>query len=188
MSWYEEHPSRSLELIRACQVEHDAPIIDIGGGTSALAAALVSEGFTDVTVADISRSALQLAEQRSGGPATGIHFVLADVRNDAFGRSFEVWHDRAMFHFMVSDEDRASYISTLRTSLRPGGHLLIATFGPQGPEQCSGLPTRRYDAKTLASALGSAFTEVSSGLGTHRTPSGGTQQFLSAHFLRGQDC
>jgi ubiquinone/menaquinone biosynthesis C-methylase UbiE len=184
VSWYEAHPTRSLELVRACEVARDAPIIDVGGGTSALAAALVGDGYSDVTVADISQSALHRAEKRAGPLADRINFVLADVRHHDFRSSVEIWHDRALYHFMVGEDDRANYLSTLRNTLRPRGHLLIATFGPEGPEQCSGLPTSRYDAATLAAALGMGFSEVASGIEVHRTPAGTPQQFLFAHFLR----
>jgi SAM-dependent methyltransferase len=184
VSWYEEQPARSIELVRACRIALDAPIIDIGGGTAGLAAALVAEGYSDVTVADISASALHRAEERAGALADRIKFVLADVRDHDFDNSVAIWHDRAVFHFMVSEGDRAGYLSTLRKTLRPGGHLLIATFGPEGPERCSGLPTCRYDAATLAAALGTDFRDVASGIEVHRTPAGTPQEFLFAHFLR----
>ena len=187
VSWYEEQPRLSLELVRACEVGREAPIIDIGGGTSALAGALVAEGYSDVTVADISPSALDRAEKRAGPLGDRINFVLADVRHHDFDRSVEIWHDRAVYHFMVTEDDRDGYLSTLRKTLRPGGHLVIATFGPEGPEQCSGLPTCRYDALTLAAALGGGFSEVASGIEAHRTPGGTRQQFLFAHFLRTSD-
>jgi ubiquinone/menaquinone biosynthesis C-methylase UbiE len=187
VSWYEEQPTRSLELVRACEVARDAPIIDIGGGTSALAAALVAEGYRNVTVADISQSALHGAEERAGALADRINFLLADVRHHDFPSPVEIWHDRAVYHFMVTEEDRDSYLSTLRKTLGPGGHLLIATFGPEGPEQCSGLPTCRYDATTLTAALGTGFSEIASGIEVHRTPGGRPQQLLFAHFLRTSD-
>jgi hypothetical protein len=113
--------------------------------------------------------------------------VLADVRHHNFDRSVDIWHDRAVYHFMVSEDDRDGYLSTLRKTLRRGGHLVIATFGPEGPEQCSGLPTCRYDALTLAAALGGGFSEVASRIEVHRTPGGTPQQFLFAHFLRTSD-
>jgi 2-polyprenyl-3-methyl-5-hydroxy-6-metoxy-1,4-benzoquinol methylase len=184
VSWYEEQPTRSLDLVRTSGVARDAPIIDVGGGTSALAAALVAEGYSDVTVADISPSAIDRAEKRAGSLADRINFVLADVRDHDFDRPVEIWHDRAVYHFMVTEDDRDGYLSTLRKTLRPGGHLLVATFGLEGPEQCSGLPTCRYDAPTLAAALGGGFSEVASGIEVHRTPGGTPQQFLFAHFLR----
>ena len=187
VSWYEPQPTRSLELVRACGVALDAAIIDVGGGTSGLAAALVAEGYRDVTVADISASALARAEERAGASARHVQWLQADVRRHEFARRYEVWHDRAVFHFMVTAEDRDGYLSVLRRTLRPDGHLLLFTFGPQGPEQCSGLPTARYDVRGLAAVLGEEFEEVTSGLEDHLTPSGATQQFLFARFRRSSD-
>jgi SAM-dependent methyltransferase len=184
VSWYEERPARSLELVRECALEPDSPVLDVGGGMSGLAVALVGDGFTDVTVADISASALRLGEQKAAERELPIRFVLADVRTYDFGRSFAVWHDRAVFHFMVTPDDRAAYLEGLRRTLRPDGHLLIATFGPDGPEQCSGLPTARYDASALAGLLGDEFGMKSSGIEVHQTPSGASQQFMYAHFQR----
>jgi len=184
LSWYEPHPQRSLELIQATGLGHEARILDVGGGASGLAAHLLGMGYTDVTVADISSAALAHAREALGGDAARVAWVEADVRTHDFGRLYDLWHDRAVFHFMVSAADRAGYLNVLRRTLRPGGHLIIATFGPQGPTQCSGLPVQRYSAEDLESVLGADFTLASSSLSTHSTPSGARQQFLHAHLLR----
>jgi SAM-dependent methyltransferase len=124
---------------------------------------------------------LQLGER-----AAAIRWVEADVRNHHFGRQFDLWHDRAVFHFMVSAEDRHDYVAALRRALRPSGHLIVATFGPDGPTKCSGLPVTRYGPDGLAEVLGDDFEPLSTTLTMHETPSGSSQQFLYAHFRRGQ--
>jgi SAM-dependent methyltransferase len=187
VSWYQPEPTRSLQLIDSAHLPLDAAIIDVGGGASKLALRLLEAGYTDVTVADISPSALARATAEAGQAAGRISWVLADARRHVFARRYDVWHDRAVFHFMVTPHDRAAYLATLRRSLRPGGHLIIATFGPEGPERCSGLPTARYDTDALSAVLGGEFLLVRSGLETHRTPGGSEQQFLYAHFRRRRD-
>jgi SAM-dependent methyltransferase len=184
VSWYEPRPDRSLELVRATGISHDAGILDVGGGASSLAAQLLGMGYTDLSVADISQAALAHARAELGSDATRIAWIEADVRPHDFWRLFDVWHDRAVFHFMMSAADREGYLRVLRRTLRPGGHLLIATFGPQGPTQCSGLPVQRYSAADLQRVVGEDCELVSSSLATHSTPSGASQQFLYAHFRR----
>lgn len=179
VSWFEELPEVSLRLIEASGVPREAAIIDVGGGASRLAAALVERGYRDVSVADISAEALAAA-----GQLPGVDRIVADVRDHDFGRSFDLWHDRAVFHFMVADEDQHAYLRTLERSLRPGGTLVVATFGPEGPERCSGLPVVRRSAEGLAARLGPDFEPVLSELHDHRTPSGNVQQFLYALFRR----
>lgn len=184
VSWYEPRPQRSLELIQATGLGQGARILDIGGGASSLAAQLLGMGYTDLTVADISPAALAHARAALGSDAARVTWIEADVRTHDFGRRYDLWHDRAVFHFMVSPADREGYLDVLRRTLRPGGHLVIATFGPQGPTQCSGLPVQRYGAEDLLSVLGEDFALASASLATHRTPSGASQQFLYAHLLR----
>jgi len=184
VSWYEPRPQRSLELIQATGLGREAGILDVGGGASGLAAQLLSMGYTDLTVADISATALAHAQAELAGDAARVSWVEADVRTHDFGRRYDLWHDRAVFHFMVSAANRDGYLNVLRTTLRPGSHLIIATFGPQGPTQCSGLPVQRYSAEELQRVLGEDFELVSSSLAVHQTPSGASQQFLYAHLLR----
>ncbi len=186
VSWYEHVAERSLALIEEANLQSDAAIVDVGGGLSRLAADLLSAGFTDVTVADVSRLALDRAQAAMGGAAQRVHWVEADVRRHDFGRRFDLWHDRAVFHFMVAGADRNGYLEVLRRTLRPRGHLVVAVFGPDGPTSCSGLPVARYDLADLQRALGDDFVPVASALHTHRTPSGGRQQFLYAHLSYGR--
>jgi SAM-dependent methyltransferase len=184
VSWHEQSPQTSLELIDASGVAGDAPIIDVGGGSSRLAGELLRRGYSDVTVADVSGTALERARGELGEGATRVTWVEADVRDHDFGRSFELLHDRALLHFMVEEHDRAGYLATLRRSLAAGGHLIIATFGPDGPTQCSGLPVRRYGAEAVSKLLGPEFELLSTRLREHTTPSGRSQQFHYAHLRR----
>lgn len=178
VSWFEPVPRSSLAMIDELGIALDAPILDVGGGASRLASELARRGFSDITVADISAESLERA--RAASPeAERIAWVVADVRSHDFGRRFALWHDRALFHFMVSPADRGAYLATLARSLGPSGHVIIATFGPDGPTRCSGLPVARYGAEELAATIGADL--VSSHLETHRTPSGASQQFLFAH-------
>jgi SAM-dependent methyltransferase len=181
VSWFEPSPQTSLRLIEALGLELSAPVIDVGGGASRLAAELVRRGYGDVTVADLSAGALERAKAAFDGDPGLVSWVVADVRDHEFGRRFAVWHDRALFHFMVSEADRAGYLATLRRSVARAGDVLIATFGPDGPEECSGLPVRTYDAEALGAEIGSGFDLVGSRLRDHLTPSGNHQQFLYAH-------
>jgi len=143
VSWYQVLPRRSLESIQRASPDKWAAIIDIGGGASHLAGELVRLGYTDLTVADISAGALEYAKAVLGRDAGLIEWVQADVRSHDFGRTFAVWHDRAVFHFMVDPEDRRRYIATLKRTLAANGHLVVSTFGPNGPARCSGLPVQR---------------------------------------------
>jgi SAM-dependent methyltransferase len=151
---------------------------------SPLSAHLLNMGYTDLTVADISPAALAHTQAELGDAAAQVCWIEADIRAQVFERRYDLWHDRAVFHFMVSTADRESYLDVLRRTLRPGGHLVLATFGPQGPTQCSGLPVQRYGADVLQQVLGEDFQLVSSSLATHRTPFGASQEFLYAHLHR----
>ncbi len=180
MSWFEPAPRTSLAMIDALDLPRDAPIIDVGGGASRLAAELLGRGYSDITVADISSAALERA--REGFPDAGrIEWVAADVRSHDFGRRFALWHDRAAFHFMVTADDRRGYLATLERSLEPSAHVILATFGPEGPTRCSGLPVARYGPDLLAETIGEHAQLVSAHLEEHLTPSSASQQFLFAH-------
>lgn len=167
VSWYEPEPTRWLALIESTRLPRDAAILDVGGGASSLAARLAANGYTDLTVADISAAALKHARAGAASAAARITWIEADIRSHEFARQVDLWHDRAVFHFMVTPEDRDAYLQVLHRTLRPSGHLILATFGPDGPEQCSGLPTARSDAPGLAAVLGADFTLSSSGLEEH---------------------
>ena len=180
VSWFEPTPATSLALIDELGLEDDAPILDAGGGASGLARELLGRGHSDVTVADISRAALDRARAELGAEAGRVRWEVADLRDHEFGRRFALWHDRAMFHFMVAPADRAAYVKTLVRSVAPTGHALIATFGPDGPTRCSGLPAARYGAEELEAAFAGRCKLVTSRLIEHRTPAGRPQQFLYA--------
>lgn len=188
VSWFRPHLERSLELIeRATGGDRSAAIIDVGGGASTLADDLVERGFGNITVMDISIRALELAQARMGAAAKAVRWVSGDVVRTEFAeRSFDLWHDRAVFHFLTDAEDRNRYVKNVARSLRPDGHAIIATFGPEGPMKCSGLDVRRYDAASLLAEFGSAFRLVESSLEMHDTPFGTTQQFVYCHFIMEQ--
>ncbi len=184
VSWFEEAPRESLALIESVAHARQAAIIDVGGGASRLAGRLLLRGYRDLTVADISAVALERARLEIGSGAGAVTWVETDVRDHDFGREFDLWHDRAVFHFMVEDTDRACYLETLSRSLRSGGRFVLATFGPDGPTRCSGLPVRRYGADELATVLGPGWTLESSHLQVHETPAGNEQQFQYSVFRR----
>jgi ubiquinone/menaquinone biosynthesis C-methylase UbiE len=183
VSWFQEHAETSRRLIRATGVPVDGSIIDVGGGASTLVDDLLADGFRQVTVLDISSAALAAAQRRLGSIASAVHWQEADITQTALpAHAYDVWHDRAVFHFLTTPGARAAYIDNMRRSVKPGGHVVIATFGPQGPKRCSGLPVCRYDAATLSKELGDDFTLVESLLDVHRTPGGASQQFIYCHF------
>jgi len=184
VSWYEPHPGKSLQLIRATGIQVTDPIIDVGAGASSLVDELLVAGYGDLTVLDVSASALEKLRMRLGSAAPAVALLHQDVTAFQPARQYALWHDRAVFHFLTRREDRERYVAALRQGVRPGGHLLMATFGPSGPERCSGLPTMRYDATTLAAELGTHFTLVESFLVVHRTPWNSDQQFLYCRFDR----
>jgi 2-polyprenyl-3-methyl-5-hydroxy-6-metoxy-1,4-benzoquinol methylase len=183
VSWYQADPRLSAELITdaaaAMAAGRHSAVIDAGGGTSALAGRLASAGFTDVTVVDISAAALSAARRRPGsGQATWIN---ADLLAWQPPRAYQIWHDRAVFHFLTSPADRAAYLRTLRAALPGGGAIILATFAADGPAHCSGLPVARYDAAGLAAELAAAFGDAITVTGRrgeqHRTPAGVLQPF-----------
>jgi SAM-dependent methyltransferase len=181
LSWTEAVPEASLALIEEAAMPLDAAILDVGGGASRLAAELLQRGYEDLTVADVSAEAMEYAKAGLGSTGSSVTWVVGDARRHDFGRRFDLWHDRAVFHFMVAREDREGYLEVLARTLRPGGHLILATFGPDGPEQCSGLPVSRYSPESISQTLGTDYQPVSSQLLEHQTPSGRTQQFMYAH-------
>ena len=183
VSWFQDSAQPSLALIEEFSAPSSA-VIDIGGGTSRLADGLLEHGFLDVTVLDLSSAALAAARARVGRAAERIHWIVADVTAWEPARAYDVWHDRAAFHFLVVEPDRAAYLSRLARALKPGGHAIIATFAPDGPDQCSGLPVRRYDADTLGETLGADFRLISTQRRDHVTPRGAMQRFQFSVFQR----
>lgn len=178
LSWYQPVPERSLELIRATGVPLTAPILDVGGGASTLVDHLLEAGFKDVSVLDLAPRALTAAQTRLQAAADRARWIVADITEFIPERRYAVWHDRAVFHFLVDPKRRERYLSVLHNAVVPGGHVILATFGPQGPTQCSGLPVVRYSADQLSAALGSGFRPARSLLEEHITPGGRRQQFL----------
>jgi SAM-dependent methyltransferase len=184
VSWFQDNPLPSLELIEQARPNHDAAIIDIGGGASRLADALLERGFRRVTVLDISAAALDLAALRLGRRASEIQWIVDDVTAWEPARRFDIWHDRAAFHFLIAEADRAAYIARLKQALVPGGYAIIATFSADGPETCGGLPVHRYDAAGLARQLGEEFILMDSRTHNHVTPSNSSQRFQFSMFRR----
>lgn len=175
VSWFQPSPEASLDLIRRFGSLVKSSVIDIGGGMSRLADALVAAGNHDLAVLDLSSVALDAARKRLG--AEGVEWIVADVTQWRPRRTYDVWHDRAAFHFLIEASDRAAYIAALHEAVRPGGHAIIATFPPDGPERCSGLLVVRYDPETMARVIGPAFEMVGQHREAHATPWGSSQSF-----------
>lgn len=182
VSWYEPHAEKSLELIGSAGVGLAQPIIDVGGGASFLVDDLLEAGYRDLTVLDVSAAVLGKLQERLGPKASRVTLFHRDVTAFEPQRRYTLWHDRAVFHFLVERADRERYVRALGHALCAEGHLVMATFGPAGPERCSGLPTLRYDAAALAAELGPDFKLIESSLSIHRTPWDAPQQFLYCRF------
>ncbi len=178
VSWYQPVPEKSLQLIRATGVEHGAPVLDAGGGASTLVDHLLDEGYTDISVLDISGNALERSRARLGEAGRNVHWIEADVVDFQPLRRYALWHDRAVFHFLTDPADRDRYIDVVHKSLLPNGHFVLATFGPQGPKRCSGLDIRRYGIEQLRKLFGLRFELHGHEIDGHETPMGSTQQFL----------
>ncbi len=179
VSWFQEHAALSVRLINSTGLGKDAAIIDVGGGASVLVDDLVSEGYTDVTVLDLSSAALAVAKQRLGKCADTVHWMEGDITRADFPRyRFDIWHDRAVFHFLTDPADRHAYVVRVMEAVRPGGHVIVATFAEDGPEKCSGLPVMRYQPETLHDEFGQAFLLIGHEKEAHHTPSGTVQQFV----------
>jgi len=184
-SWHRAHLDTSLRLIDALRVPPPTPIIDVGGGRSTLVDDLLARGFVDVTVLDIAEPALAASRERLGFDAARAHWQIADILETTLPAAhFGVWHDRAVFHFLVDDARRQRYVAQAATSVPAGGHAIVATFALQGPERCSSLPVRRYDAGALAAEFRPAFELVDAACEEHLTPWGATQPFVYAVLRR----
>lgn len=185
VSWYRPHLDTSLALIERAAPDHGAAVLDVGGGASTLVDDLLARGYRDLSVLDISAAALNVARERLGETANAVTWLAADLLNAPLQEArYDLWHDRAVFHFLTEAEQRARYLRQLARALKPGGHAVLATFGPQGPLKCSGLDTTRYDAEGLAGVLGDGFALLDSTPESHATPSGTTQPFLYALFRK----
>lgn len=184
VSWYQPHSERSLALIAAASPDRAASLIDVGGGASTLADDLLARGFADVTVLDIAETALQRAKARLGKNADKIAWIVADVTHWRPPRSWDIWHDRAVFHFLVDTAGQEAYVGALKAATKPGAIIIIATFALDGPQECGGLKVQRYSAETLAARLGPAFRLTSQASEDHHTPSGAQQRFTYAVLAR----
>ncbi len=179
VSWYAPHLEESLAFVRRTGVALGASIVDAGGGESTLVDDLLDAGYGNVTVLDISGKALEVCRTRLGKRADAVKWLVADVlAHDFAPQSVDVWHDRAVFHFLTDDVQRRAYVKQVLNALRPGGYAIVGTFGPEGPKQCSGLPVARYDADALHDEFGSSFHLVDSATNVHTTPWGASQQFV----------
>jgi trans-aconitate methyltransferase len=183
LSWHQDHAEPSLALITE-RVAADAAIIDVGGGDSPLAGDLVRSGYRDVSVLDISDAALVHGQRRLGPLAEQVRWITADITTYRPTRRYQLWHDRAAFHFLTTPTDQHCYAHIAAAAVAPGGWLIVAGFAPDGPEQCSGLPVQRHSRESLTEALAPAFTPVDFTSERHTTPSGVAQSFLYATFRR----
>ena len=179
VSWYRPHLETSLALIEKTAAGISASVIDVGGGESTLVDDLLARGYTSITVLDISQTAIDANRKRLGEASQGVHWLVADITKvDLQLSAYDVWHDRAVFHFLTSPSDRLAYGRQVARAVKTGGHVIVSTFGPEGPARCSGLDVVRYDAESLHKEFGVHFRLLNSCKEMHRTPFGTVQQFL----------
>lgn len=179
VSWFQEHAQQSIDLIRQTGAEKDGGVIDVGGGASTLVDDLLQEGYANLTVLDLSEAALATARRRLGEPANHVNWLVGDITRVELPRhAYSVWHDRAVFHFLTTREERAAYIRMVLCAVKPGGHVIVATFAEDGPEKCSGLPVVRYSADGLHAEFGAPFTLLAQEREEHHTPAGAIQTFV----------
>jgi ubiquinone/menaquinone biosynthesis C-methylase UbiE len=185
VSWFQEHASRSLDIIRSIGADKSAGIIDVGGGAATLVDDLLADGFRGITVLDLSESALEVARSRLGAKGSLASWIAGDIRSvELPEQAYDIWHDRAVFHFLTEARDREAYVQQVMRSVKPGGHVIVATFAPNGPEQCSGLPVARYAPDQLHGEFGPAFDLVEHALEDHATPWGSIQHFVYCHCIK----
>jgi SAM-dependent methyltransferase len=185
VSWYQEHALFSLRLIANTGIDKTGQIIDVGGGASTLVDDLLAGGYLHITVLDISASALRIAQQRLGARAAAVTWIEADITQAELPTEFyDLWHDRAVFHFLTRPDDRRRYVQAVRDAIRPGGHVIVATFAPDGPAQCSGLDVQRYSLESLSEEFGGDFQPLSSAGAAHITPFATEQQFIYCYLRK----
>lgn len=183
LGWYKPRLQTSLDWITALTPDPQAPIIDVGGGASTLVDDLLDRGYTDITVLDLAGPALDLIRTRLGTRSSAVHWLRGDVTEIEFEEdAFQLWHDRAVFHFLTEPDDRERYVANLKRALRPGGYLVIGTFAPEAPPKCSGLPVQRYDVDLLRNTLGQEFMLQRNQKEMHVTPGGVQQMYLYCEF------
>ena len=179
VSWFRPHLETSLSFIQRSAPDRSARIIDVGGGESTLVDDLLARGYCNLTILDISQTAINVTKARLGALADRVEWLVADItRADLPPNAYDIWHDRAVFHFLTATANRAAYVESVKKSVQPGGHVIIGTFGPEGPTKCSGLDVKRYDADSLHGEFGKRFRLIDSIQELHQTPFGSTQQFV----------
>jgi len=179
VSWYRAHLETSLALIERAAASRSANIVDIGGGESTLVDDLLLRGYKNLTVLDVSQTAIEVTKRRMGPAADQVRWLVGDILEiELEPRAYDLWHDRAVFHFLTTQKERIAYVRQVARAVKPGGHVIVSTFGPEGPTKCSGLEVMRYDADSLHDEFGGSFRLVESSKELHQTPSGRTQQFL----------
>ena len=182
VSWYRAHLETSLALIERAGVARSASIIDIGGGESTFVDDLLLRGYKNLTVLDISQTAIDVTKKRLGPAAEKVLWLVGDILEISLEpRAYDLWHDRAVFHFLTDPEQRIAYVRRVTRAVKPGGHVIVSTFGPEGPAKCSGLEVMRYGAESLHGEFGGRFRLVESSKELHQTPRGATQQFLHCY-------
>jgi 2-polyprenyl-3-methyl-5-hydroxy-6-metoxy-1,4-benzoquinol methylase len=184
VSWFQENPAPSLELIALAGLSADAAIIDIGGGASRLVDSLAAQKFERLTVLDLSKAALDAASKRLGDKGADIEWVVADVTTWEPSQTYDLWHDRAAFHFLTDQADQSAYVERLKKAIKSGGYVIIGTFALDGPERCSGLPIVQYDAASLSAILGPDFQLIDARRHDHATPWNAVQRFQFSMFRR----
>ena len=184
LSWFQPRPTPSLALLESLELPERATVLDVGGGVSNLVDHLQAMGRYSVTVLDISQTALAATQGRLGARAASVQWICGDALEVPLGGPYDLWHDRAVFHFLTAPEDRARYVERVRRNLRPGGSFILGTFALDGPSRCSGLPVQRHDETSLDAALGTAFKRLTTRHDVHLTPSGREQRFLWSVYLR----
>ena len=179
VSWFQEHAELSLQLIRGTGVLLSASIIDVGGGSSTLVDDLLNSGYSALTVLDLSAAALAIAQKRLGSRSSDVQWIEANITNAVLPiNTYHVWHDRAVFHFLTEPQERHEYIKAVLRAVKPGGHVIVATFAKDGATQCSGLPVRRYSPNELHAEFGAPFTLLQHTKEEHHTPFGTIQKFI----------
>lgn len=179
VSWFQPHAHQSVQLIAQTGVPKHASVIDVGGGASTLVDDLLAEGFSHLTVLDLSEAALAASRTRLGAQAQGVDWLVGDITQVELPRhAYDVWHDRAVFHFLTTPEQRQAYVAAVLQAVKPGGHVIVATFAEDGPDQCSGLPVMRYSPDGLHAEFGAPFTLLQQEREEHHTPFGTVQQFI----------
>jgi len=186
VSWYQPKPEVSLDYIAELNLKKNVPIIDVGGGDSFLVDFLLAEGYTEITVLDISEKALERAKARLGKQAEKVTWLVADVANFKPTAKYELWHDRAAFHFLTHEEEISNYLDTMKNAIIDNAYVILGTFSKNGPEKCSGLPIKQYAIEDMQKLLPSPFRIIACENMDHFTPSGGAQNFTFCRFQKSQ--